>query len=226
MRIYPLRPLILPAVLLIIFVLITVLFPTFKPVDDAIIRLVQLTPRSWEGVIIFLTKIGDVLPLALVALAVSLWELYRRNYVRGLVMAGSLIAMPAFYLVKETVRRARPISDFVAEHGLQGFSFPSGHSTGTMAVYGMIAFLAYSHLKGRMRLVVVALCVLIIIIVSFTRVYLGAHFPTDVFAGWLLAIVIISLLRSLSLFLANRSSTPNTIAIKDTTETPDSSSQS
>ncbi len=226
MKIQPLRPLILPAVLLATFVVIAVLLPTFKHIDDVIIKLVHAAPRSWENTIVLISKIGDVPALIIVAFAVSLWELTRRNYVRALVMTGSLVAFPAFFLVKETVRRARPATEFVTQNGLNGFSFPSGHSTGTMAVYGMIAFLAYSHLKGRMRAGIVSICVLIILIVSFTRVYLGAHFPTDVFAGWLLAFVVISLLRSLTLYLAGRSSTPNIIAIEDTTETPESPSQS
>jgi undecaprenyl-diphosphatase len=221
-KIQPLRPLIVPAIVLVVFFLIAVLLPTFEPFDDAIIGLVQATPRSWEGAIILLTKIGDAPILILLALAVAAWELFKRHHVRSLVMAGSLIAFPSFYLVKETVQRARPLSEYVATHGLQGYSFPSGHSTGTMAVYGMIAFLAYSHLKGRARIAVVGACALIIIVVSFTRVYLGAHFPTDVFAGWLLAFVVISLLRSLSLYLAKRSPVPNSVAIEDTTEAPES----
>lgn len=221
-RIQPLRPLILPAVLLIIIALIVVLLPTFRPVDDAIIALVQATPSNWEQTIILVTKIGDVLPLTLVALVVALWEMSRRHYIRSFVMAGSLVAMPAFFLIKETVRRARPVAEFVTQQGLQGYSFPSGHATGTMAVYGMIAVLAYSHLKGLARSIVVGGCVLIIVVVSLTRVNLGAHFPTDVFAGWLLGLVIISLLRSLSLYLAKRNPAPDSVAIEDTTEAPES----
>lgn len=222
MMIRPLRPLLLPAILLVIISSLAALLPTFKPVDDTIIRLVQATPRNWENAIILTTQLGDVLPLTVVALTVSLWELVRRNYVRSLVMICSLISLPAFFLIKEVVRRARPVSDFVVSNGLNGYSFPSGHSTGTMAVYGMIAFLAYSHLKGSVRAVVVGLCTLVIVSVSFTRVYLGAHYPTDVFAGWLLAVVIISLLRTLSLYLAKRSSAPASAAITDTTESVES----
>lgn len=207
--------------MLAIITLLAIFLPTFEYVDAAIIGLVQASPDGWEEAMLLIAKIGDPLPLVLAALAVSAWELYRRRYVRSFVMSASLIAMPVFFLVKQTVHRARPVTDYVAEHGLHDFSFPSGHSTGTMAIYGMIAFLAYSHMKGRLRYAVVGLCVLIVVFVSFTRVYLGAHFPTDVFAGWLLAFVVISLLRSLSLYLAHRSSTPDSKAIEDTTEAPE-----
>lgn len=221
MRIRPFKPLILPAILLAVIALIASLLPTFRPIDGALIKLVQSLPSELSETMLLITMIGDPIPLIVIALAVAAWELYRRHYVRAAVMAGSLIIMPAFYLAKEIVQRARPVTEFVAEHGLNDFSFPSGHSAGTMAVYGMIAFLAYSHMKGKWRFIVAGLCIFIAVFVSFTRVYLGAHFPTDVFAGWLLALVVISLLRSLSLYLAHRSSTPDSKAIEDTTEAPE-----
>lgn len=221
MKIRPFKPLLLPAILLAVIALIASLLPTFKPIDDILIKLVRSLPSEWSEVMLLITMIGDPLPLIIVALSVAAWELYRRHYVRAAVMAGSLVIMPAFYFAKELVQRARPVTEFVAEHGLHDFSFPSGHSAGTMAIYGMIAFLAYSHMKGKLRFVVVSLCIFIAVFVSFTRVYLGAHFPTDVLAGWLLAFVVISLLRSLSLYLAHRSSTPDAVAIEDTTEAPE-----
>lgn len=221
MKIQPLRPLLIPGVLIGIIALLAVHIPNFKPIDDAIISFFNTFPRGWESAMLLIAKIGDPTPLVLVALAVCAWELYRRNYVRSLVMAGSLLAMPTFFVVKETVRRARPVTEYVAEHGLRDFSFPSGHSTGTLAVYGMIAFLLYSHTKGYVRLATVSACIIIIGLVGFTRVYLGAHFPTDVLGGWLLGFVVISLLRSLSLFIAKRSDKPNEEAVQDTTEDPD-----
>lgn len=218
MKIRPFRPLVLPAIMLGIIAVIATLLPSFKAFDNAIIGVINASPDSWRDAMLLIAIIGDPLPLVFVALAVAAWELYRRQYIRSFVMAASLIAMPAFFIVKETVERARPVTEYVAQHGLNDFSFPSGHATGTMAIYGMIAFLAYSHLRGTLRVAVVGLCAIVVVLVSFTRVYLGAHFPTDVFAGWLLAFVIISLLRTLSLYLARRNNAPGSSAITDTTE--------
>ena len=70
----------------------------------------------------------------------------------------------------------------------QGFSFPSGHSSGAMATYGSIgAFLK----KGWAR----AIAIVIPLLVGVSRFCVGAHYPTDVLCGWLLgvlAIVIVS----------------------------------
>lgn len=59
-----------------------------------------------------------------------------------------------------------------------GHSFPSGHSAGTMALYGAVALL----FPG--RLIWIA-CAAMILLTGASRVWLGVHWPTDVVAGWL-----------------------------------------
>lgn len=221
MKIKPLRPLLIPLTLTAAIIATALSLPSLKFVDDAILGPVQATPDEWLEAMQLIARVGDPLPLIVVAVLVAAWQLYHRQRIRALVMTASLAALPAFYAVKQVVQRARPVTDYITEHGIHGYSFPSGHATGTFAVYGMIAYLLYSHTKGRLRAAAVGLCVAVILLVSFTRVYLGVHFPTDVFAGWLLALVIITLLRSLSLYLAKRSDKPDRKAVEDTTEAPE-----
>lgn len=221
MKIKPLRPLLIPFVLIATIIATALSLPSLKFIDDAILGPVQATPDEWLEAMQLIAILGDPLPLIFIAVGVAAWLQYHGQRIRALVMTASLAALPAFYAVKQIVQRARPVTDYITEHGIHGYSFPSGHATGTFAVYGMIAYLLYSHTKGWLRGAVVTLCVAVVILVSFTRVYLGVHFPTDVFAGWMLGFVIISLLRSLSLYLAKRSDEPNREAIKDTTEAPE-----
>lgn len=220
MKIQPLRPLVLPLIFLSLFVTVTLFISSYHDVDSFVIKLAQSLPKEFTSVALLITKLGDPLPLITLAIAVSIWELYRRHYTRALAMVGSLIVMPAFYFIKELIHRARPVSEFVVQHGLHDYSFPSGHSASSMAVYGMILILAYSHLAGKIRISIVTLCITIIASVGLTRIYLGAHFPSDVVGGWLLGLTIISLLRSLSLFIAKHKHTSSGKAIEDTTESP------
>lgn len=222
MKIKPLYPLIFPLILVVVIVSTALLLPSLKPVDDAVITVVAATPDNWFRAVQLITIIGEVYSLVAVALLVAGWEVFRRHYVRALVMMGSLLSLPAFYVIKEVVHRARPVTEYIAQHGIHGYSFPSGHATGTFAVYGMIAYLIASHTKGITRALGVSACAVIILLVGFTRIYLGVHFPTDVFAGWLLGLTVLSLLRSLSLYLAKRSDRPNREAVKDSTEAPES----
>ncbi len=69
----------------------------------------------------------------------------------------------------------------------QGFSFPSGHSTQAASVYSSIAI----YMKKRW---VTLVCILITVLVGVSRFCLGVHYPTDVFCGWILGLVVVFLL--------------------------------
>ena len=68
----------------------------------------------------------------------------------------------------------------------QGYSFPSGHSTNAVTMFGSLAV----HEKNRRLLW--ALAIVLPLLVGFSRVFVGAHFPTDVICGWLLGAVIVA----------------------------------
>ena len=66
-------------------------------------------------------------------------------------------------------------------------SFPSGHVTGVVVFYGLLAFLALSNLRrGKLRTYVPVLAFSAIAVTSLSRVYSGAHWPSDVLGNYLL----------------------------------------
>lgn len=79
----------------------------------------------------------------------------------------------------------------------QGYSFPSGHSCGSATVYGSTALC----LKKKWMTV---LAFLLPLLVGFSRVVVGAHFPTDVLAGWALGALVIFLIPWLKKKIKNR----------------------
>lgn len=88
-------------------------------------------------------------------------------------------------LLKTLVHRTRPI--FAAEHLHDPtFSFPSGHSMGSMIGITMLlhALWIFRIVRGRMRIVVAILGVAFVALVGISRVYLGVHYPSDVLGGW------------------------------------------
>ena len=80
----------------------------------------------------------------------------------------------------------------------QGYSFPSGHSANAAVVYGSLA----AHEKKRRWLWVLA--VVLCLLVGFSRVFVGAHFPTDVLCGWLMGALIVALIPWLRRKIKNR----------------------
>jgi undecaprenyl-diphosphatase len=121
-------------------------------------------------------------------LALVLWRAGDKRWVPALVVAvpGAMLLNVA---VKHLVRRARPIVEQPLLV-LDTYSFPSGHATGTTALYTFAAAWLLSRLHGKpvaWRAAVVLAAVFMALWVSLSRVYLGVHYASDVVAGMLLA---------------------------------------
>jgi len=92
-------------------------------------------------------------------------------------------------LVKVLVHRHRPFVDgpFV---DWSGYSFASGHTIGATLLYGQLALFILPMMKGRRwQTLTVSSAVLLIALVGFSRIALGAHFLTDVLAAIFFGII-------------------------------------
>ena len=92
------------------------------------------------------------------------------------------------YMAHDSIKILRPVdkSADVYDIAAQGFSFPSGHSTNSVTLYGSIA----AEKKSK---ALTGAAILLPLLVGFSRVVVGAHYPTDVLVGWLLGILSIAL---------------------------------
>jgi membrane-associated phospholipid phosphatase len=88
--------------------------------------------------------------------------------------------------IKSIVGRARPSSDLIKvyEHPISR-SFPSGHVASYMALYGFLFYLIYTLMRpSPLRSILLIVCGAMIGLVGVSRVYLGAHWASDVFGGY------------------------------------------
>jgi membrane-associated phospholipid phosphatase len=145
-----------------------------------------------------ITRLGDTQTLTALGIGVALllWWRQRRALALGWVMAVAGNGL-LNHSLKQVFARARPLHD----DGLmlaQGYSFPSGHSSGSLVAYGMLAYLALQLLGPRWRLPAVLLAAALAFSVGASRAFLRVHYASDVLAGFAsgaawLAVCLISL---------------------------------
>jgi undecaprenyl-diphosphatase len=131
---------------------------------------------------------------ACVAILLALGVAIRfRSYLCGLVVA--VIVGGASALCTVTTRLiARPRPPVSIHEMLEtDYSFPSGHVTGTVALFGMLAVTLGLTARAVTRRILAAFAALVVIAVAASQLYLGAHWLTDVLAGALLGSVAVSL---------------------------------
>jgi membrane-associated phospholipid phosphatase len=125
-------------------------------------------------------------PLTVAAIAVALLTgglATSQPDVTWLAISG-LVALPLSTLLKHLFRRLRP--ETATALGLHNYSFPSGHAYGSVVIFGLLAYMAGTRLAEPWNMVTSLICGLVIVGVGLSRAYLGAHYPTDVAAGWLI----------------------------------------
>ena len=120
-------------------------------------------------------------PLSVAALLLRRWNRPADDIALVVIAAGSA-ALP--WLVKLIVARPRPTFEHLQQ--LSSLSFPSEHTTQAAAIYLTIAILLSKDLNRGLRELVIVLALLIAVVVAWSRVYLGVHYPSDVAAGLIL----------------------------------------
>ena len=143
----------------------------------------SVTPQTLQ-LFAALTHLADPRTLTVVCVLGTLVLLARRQSGLALVwvlaIAGNGVLNQS---LKQFIGRARPLDP----EGLvlaQGLSFPSGHSSGAVVTYGMLAYLALRLMPKVWHLPALLLALALTLAVGASRVWLGVHFPSDVLAGF------------------------------------------
>jgi undecaprenyl-diphosphatase len=152
--------------------------------DQALSNFVQgLRSPPVDAAMLAVTMVGDGIVLtAIVVSMLAVLAVVREWRIAGaaaLAIGAAALSVPS---IKGALQRTRPTDLYEGSHA---FSFPSGHASLTMAVTGVLAVVIARLLPPRWRLAAYGAAAVVATMVALSRVYLGAHWPSDVAAGLL-----------------------------------------
>lgn len=146
--------------------------------------------------------LGTVYVAAIMVIAFSIIFFVFKYIREGLFVLACLLSGGVSYVLKTLIDRPRPTTDFVRiveETHYQ--SFPSGHVLFYTAFFGTLMVIAVSSsiLKLSMKIIISILCATMIVLGAVSRIYLGAHWFTDVIGGFIVGVLFVMLTGSIYL---------------------------
>jgi len=175
-----------------------------RPVLDAVI---QARTPFWDQVVSVYSYLGGpVVAIAATSLAVVglslLWKTLTPFLLMLVAGAGSLAMSMS---MKGFVARERPAQELAVTPVEPSFSFPSGHALNATIIAGVLAYLLVSRTRStRVALVAIPLALVHTLLMGLSRVYLGAHWLTDVVVAWPMSFAWLALVLTLHQVFVHR----------------------
>lgn len=164
--------------------------------DARLERLVLALRRpALDPLLTAVTDLGSFpIVVGLTVLAVALLGWRTRTAVQPFALAGGVAVTAAtIYLVKLAVARSRPPLGALIGNPSADYAFPSGHTGDGSVVWVLSALLiGWTVARPAWRRGLLSLGVVVAAAIGCSRVYLGYHWGSDVFAGWLLALAVVT----------------------------------
>jgi len=147
-----------------------------SPALAAALRALALVTHPW------------LLRVVALAIAVAVWRRGRRR-LAGWLVATIAVGGSLGGVLKVVVQRARPVlPDPVAT--AHGYSFPSGHALTSVLFAAILLVILPPGIRGRRRAAAWLVAAGFVLLVGWDRVALGVHYPSDVLAGWVVALAV------------------------------------
>lgn len=139
------------------------------------------------------SAIGDTWIGIVLVGSVSAFYIARRQLLEAGFILATLSNFVLTSFLKVLVARPRPPYFFLDPatifQSINQYSFPSGHVLFFIVFFGFIAYLAWLHQTGRARIIVIAICGALIMLIGPSRVYLGAHWASDVMGSYIIGVL-------------------------------------
>lgn len=187
------------AITTISFALLTLLakqYDYFK-LDLTLTLLIQQLDQVWFLLFMrFVSFIGDVFPVLIIVTLLAIYGfLIGKRKAPVMLVISTIGGLAISQLFKLLVARPRPDPQLINQIGrfFETDSFPSGHVLGAISLYGFLLYISYAQLKESMiRKILIIICLFAILFMGLSRIYLGAHWFSDVLGAYLIGFVWLS----------------------------------
>ncbi len=145
-----------------------------------------------DRLLVMVTELGDGRLLYSFTVLLSLWLLWRKRWRAAMHW---LVAVGCVGLLTQALKAGTAVSrPPLLDTSVLSYSFPSGHASLSVAVFGFLAVLMARELRSHWHWIPYTLAVFLVVAIGFSRLYLGAHWLSDVLAGWSLGLAWVALM--------------------------------
>jgi len=139
-----------------------------------------------------ITDIGDTYETITIAVIFFLILIMKKYYYAAIFLVVNKVVISGLNsFIKTIIKRPRPSHTHYVYAG--GYSFPSGHSASSFALYISILVISlFIFKKLSTKIIISSICIITVILIGYSRIFLGVHYPSDVFGGYLLAATILT----------------------------------
>lgn len=166
--------------------------------DKHFTTIVALLPVSAHAIAAKLSHMTLPIIWAFWIVVISLvnWQLDNTEWAKlGFIV---VCAIPIGGFLKLIIRRERPKTIYAQNMKIKSYSFPSSHTYAATVAGGYIVLMCLALLASPINYILAGVYVILIVAIGISRIYVGAHYPTDVTAGWLLGGGVLYLLTFMS----------------------------
>ncbi len=168
----------------IVFVLKTTTFD-----ENIFTAVASYTTPARTAIMNFITFLGKhtlLIPLNFLLIGFFIYKKQKWFAIRIASLALSSVVLS--FSLKEFFRRDRPLLPVLGD--ARGYSFPSGHALIGIVFYGLLIYVIWHEVKQKwLRVFLTLFLILLILLISFSRVYLRVHYTSDVIAGLALGFI-------------------------------------
>lgn len=180
------RIILIVSLLLFVFITHAIFNDKISHIDELVHSyILSIRNKKLTSILLIITNISSA--YALIVITILLFFIIKNKRIPLYIALNLLFSFGMNQIAKLIFSRPRPIGINLIEES--GFSYPSGHAMVSMAYFGFIAYILYKKQKNNLtKSILIITLIITILLIGFSRIYLGVHYLSDILGGFLLSI--------------------------------------